>query len=99
MNNVKEIVRSVLTDEPATRNDDALLYYKVARQIVPDVGCKSFLTVMCNMKALGLPQMETVRRHRQKAQQLYPELAADANTEAARELEQDKYLQIARMTS
>lgn len=76
---VKSIVRKVLTEHPATRGDDNALYYKVckehAAQIGVDIRTLHFSTVFLG-NPLGFPRFESVVRLRRFVQKESPELQA-----------------------
>jgi hypothetical protein len=76
----KSIVLEILAKDPASRNSDNHLFVQVLNEIARDnginVGSMSFAYVINNLKKLGFPQFETVRRTRQKAQAENPELKA-----------------------
>ena len=99
MEHMKEIVKNIMECDLRARKDDSYLYLQVAKHIDPSFAQKSFADVMYNMRVYGLPPFETVRRYRQRLQSLNPDLAADGNTEASREIEKEKYIKIARMNA
>lgn len=83
-----EIVKEILTEEPATRDDDYLLYsYILHKYGVPTQ--TSFSTIIVMIRKKRLPTLETVGRARRKAQELYPELRGTRKVQQAR-LEQTK---------
>lgn len=65
---ISDIVKTVLTEQPLTRNSDTTLYLAVCEKMNPDACRMSFATVFEHRKELGIPNMETVRRSRQKIQ-------------------------------
>ena len=92
MNNIKNIKRTqdlvkyFLETEPATRNSDDLLYFKICEHL--NKGCLHlpFQTVILNRSHFSLPPFESVRRARQKLQAAFPELAGSDKVEAQREV-------------
>lgn len=65
---VSKLVKQVLEEVPYTRNSDASLYLEVCRRVNPQACDMSFSTVFEHRKELGIPNMESVRRSRQKIQ-------------------------------
>lgn len=90
------IVKSILEAHKPSRNSDMVLYTKVVERINPVALDMPFFTVLVNIKNLGLPAFETVRRTRQKIQEACPELAADYDVEGHRILNEDIFLEYAR---
>lgn len=93
---VKKTVKAVLETDRRARNSDNYLYARVCNQFNPMVMNMSFGYVLDNMKDLGVPKFETVRRARQKAQEDFPELAADKDVEACRKVLETEYRNFAR---
>lgn len=85
---VKKTVKEIMARDKKARNDDMYLFYQVAKTLVPSVAGASFEEAFKNH---DIPKMETVTRARRWVQEYYPELAADVNVEAARELEEENY--------
>ena len=73
---ISDIVKTVLREEPYTRESDTALYLAVCKRINPDACNMSFSTVFEHRKELGIPNMETVRRSRQNLQSKYESLRA-----------------------
>lgn len=99
MSNLKkttEVVKHYLTERPETRNDDDILYGYVCEDFNRDAITLPFCVVMSNRKKLGIPPFESVRRCRQKLQEQNEHLRADADIEAIRMVEEDKYKNYAR---
>lgn len=67
-------VVSALTEYPETRGDDNLLIVKVDSILNPAVTDMPYGLVMSNRSHFGLPSCESIRRSRQKAQEVKPEL-------------------------
>lgn len=90
MNNLKNItklVKSILEENPQTRNSDSYLYFKVIEHVAK---MKGIDTRTLNVRDFWLcwhsafPKTETVRRTRQKLQATFPELAACESVQLAR---------------
>lgn len=100
LRNTKNLVREALRVSKKARNSDDYLYYLVCKSIMQTEGYKidqmSFQRVMLKRKEYGLPGYETVRRTRQKCQQEYPDLRADADVEAERVIREEAYREFAR---
>ena len=73
---VKNVVKTILTEYPQTRNSDNLLYLTVIETIGKGNVEKPISEILLNLEELGLPCFETVRRTRQKLQVEFPELQA-----------------------
>lgn len=100
LNNTTELVKSVLKLHPQARNSDNYLYYTVCKIIGRrngiDVDSMSMPRFFLHLKQWGFPQFESVRRARQKIQAECPELAADANVEDGRMLNEEAFREYAR---
>lgn len=81
LNNTKIIVQSLLETDRKTRNSDSYLYLRIIQIIADEKGIYleniSVPFFLENMRELGFPPFETVRRTRQKLQAENPLLAAD----------------------
>lgn len=87
---IRDLVKEILKNYPETRNSDSALYSKVVEQLNKSALDKPFGEVMANLKEMGLPGFETVRRSRQKIQELYEELkACDVVQDYRTELEEE----------
>lgn len=73
---IRKLVKEILKTEPETRNSDSALYSKVVEKLNKSALDRPFGEVMANLKAMGLPGFETVRRTRQKLQEIDPDLKA-----------------------
>ncbi len=93
---ITKIVEHYLTERPETRGNDDLLYGYVCEDFNRDAITLPFCVVMSNRKSLGIPPFESVRRCRQKLQEHNEHLRADADTEAIRMVEEEKYRNYAR---
>lgn len=96
LKNTTNIVKDILTRCPDTRSSDDLLYIKVCERINAICINMPFKDVMLKRKSFELPAFESVRRSRQKIQALHPELAADADVEAQRILNEQTFRKFAR---
>ena len=102
MNNLKAvsyIVKAILEEDKQARNSDSYLYLKVLDHIAHRDGI--FLAGMPvpyfleNMKFLGFPPFESVRRTRQKIQAKIPELAASQQVQEMRKECEAEYMDYA----
>lgn len=91
-------VRRLMIEKPETRNNDGLLTALVDIDINPAVANMTYLEVMSNRAALGLPPCESTRRSRQKAQETTPGLASDRRIRKLREEMQEEMEEFARTT-
>lgn len=76
---VSTIVKAILSQEPAARNNDNVLYLRVLQHVSDrksiDLKSMTVPVFLLRMTDYGLPGFETVRRSRQKVQADNPELA------------------------
>lgn len=97
---ITNIVRVFLETVPKTRNSDSYLYLKVIEYVSKVEGfALSHMTVSCfleHMDEYGFPPFESVRRTRQRLQQIYPELAAADSVRAMRHEKEAMYLEYVR---
>lgn len=93
LNQLKDIVEEILINDEKARKDDNYLILKVVEKLHPEQVEKSFDEVMLNAKKNRI-NFESIRRCRQKVQQLYPELK-DFNTATKRQNEIERYLNFA----
>lgn len=89
---IKPIVEAVLVEDKRARNDDHYLYCKVIGRLYPELMTRSFVETF---SSTSVPRFESVRRARAKIQAQFPELSADADTEAARMLKEEEYKRFA----
>lgn len=96
LTNVTQLVRTILTDTPETRDDDYLLWLESIQRVarnnnIPDIS--KIMTVGDYLKIAKYSQMphyESVSRARRRLQEKYPELRGSSETQSARaELEQE----------
>lgn len=85
------LVKEILKDVPATRDNDMLLYYHVVLEIDRTVLKIPFYNVILDLKGHGLPSIETVGRARRKLQRAYPELAGSDKASAIRTVQEGKF--------
>lgn len=91
-----DLVKQQLESNPATRNNDALLYCRVCEQINGGATCNPFWYVLENLKEFELPSFETISRCRRKLQHDFPELAANAAVTYFRKTKQEEFRDFAR---
>ena len=103
MENLKtthNLVKRILEQIPETRNSDVILYYRVAEHIGltkgVDILSKPFGMVLCDLKKLGLPTIDSVGRARRKVQEQYPHLQGKKKVKDAREVLELEYRKYAR---
>lgn len=89
--NVYERVTRIMKTEPETRDNDGLLIALFDMQLNPAVQYMPYIQVMEKRQVLGLPSCESIRRARQKAQELHPELKA---SKAAADARLDKRIEV-----
>lgn len=92
----QDIVKEILETNELARNSDMALYVKVCEKVNPAVLSKPFWVVLVSLKEYNLPNIETVRRTRQKLQAAYPELSGNANVEGQRTLNEEAFRNYAR---
>lgn len=80
---VEETTYKVLNSNNLARKDNFLLVMEVYKEIQPDIGSMSFVSVMQNHKKMGLPSFETVVRTARKLREKYPFLS-DKNMQKIR---------------
>lgn len=85
LKNTTELVKVILRDYPMARDSDNYLYIRVMKELNPDTCNMPFAQVMLNLKELGLPCYETVRRSRAKIQSEHPELKGTKRVQEVRE--------------
>ena len=84
LSTVKLLVQSLLETDYKTRSSDSYLYLRVIQVIADERGIYleniSVPYFLENMREMGFPGFETVRRARQKLQAENPELSANGFT-------------------
>ena len=97
---ISDLVHELLINDPACRNSDDLLYWRIAQIIGKNNGFEvsqmSAYELLFRRKEYGLPSPEGVGRARRKVQELNPELRADDTVEAFREVLEEEYRAYAR---
>jgi len=91
--NISDKVKGLLESEPATREDDKFLWYKVCTLISHDYECMSFLEAIKDSRT---PTPESVRRARQKICESRPDLKGSTRIQTARAEMEEEYLEYAR---
>jgi hypothetical protein len=98
--NLQPIVFRHLEANAETRNSDTILYLEVLRELCAkkgiDVDTMTVPTLLNNLRTLHLPTSESVGRARRKLQNKFPELRADDDVEAFRELNEEDMRRYAR---
>ena len=96
-----ELVHELLINEPACRNSDNILYWRVLQVIgyqkKIDVSKMSVPALLFHMRDYGIPSIESVGRARRKIQEHNPELRADDTVEAYREVLEEEYRRYAKL--
>lgn len=88
--NVYQLVKEILTTEPATREDDYLLWLRVIQIVAERNNIHDFTKTMrvesflLMTKFSRFPNFESVSRTRRKAQEENPELRAGVDARRAR---------------
>lgn len=92
LNTYKAVIKDLLTDYPRLRGNDRRLYLAVLWKMgYPlDVSIRDFFNDD------SFPNYESIRRCRQKTQEENPELLPDKETQEARRLAEEEYLEFAR---
>lgn len=76
MSNITDLIEDALEENEHLRDCDSLLYTFICGRINPLAMNMSFRIIMEDLKAFGLPSIETVTRLRRKIQSERPELRA-----------------------
>ena len=96
---ISAIVKSILSQDVASRNDDNYLYLRVLQTISSrkgiDLQSMTVPAFLMGMKRYGLPGFETVRRSRQKVQADNPELAGSEAVRRKRSKQETVYREFA----
>lgn len=94
---IHNMVKAMLIKYPETRSSDELLQSRVIETYYgKDYLWQPYIMTLQNTH---LPKIESVGRARRKCQELYPELAAEADTEAARTLKEEEFKDYAKRNS
>jgi hypothetical protein len=94
--NTAELVKEVLTESEDARNSDMILYLQVCEKLNPDALKLPFWLVLLNLKGHKLPNIETVRRTRQKLQVEFPELVGSERIQSIRADREKEFREYAR---
>jgi len=89
LSDLRKVVETILINDVDARKDDNYLILRVIEILHPAEADKSFSDVMLNAKKNSI-NFESIRRARQKVQELYPELK-DKETAQARSHAIDSY--------
>lgn len=89
LKHVTKIVKAIMEEDEQARNSDSFLYLKVldfyGERNGIDIKSMSISNFLLNLRELGFPPFESVRRARQKIQAAFPNLAACGKVVAMRE--------------
>ena len=100
LNKISDLVHEILIKEPACRNSDNILYWRVLQTIGSrkgiDVANMSVPALLFHMREYGLPSIESVGRARRKIQEHNPELGADDTVEGYRMLLEEEFREYAK---
>ena len=88
---IRNLVFDILEQDPNARNSDMYLYLRVCETLNASAIDKPFGEVLANLQDLGLPCFETIRRTRQKLQEIYPKFAACDTVQDFRTLEEIRF--------
>ena len=94
MNNITREVFSILMKSEKAREDDMFLYCKIAE--ARECAHKPLADVLLNLKEFDMPPFETVRRSRQKVQEMRPDLKPGAEAQMIRDRLEEEYRDFAR---
>ena len=90
-----DLVKKILEQRPETRNSDMALYIALAQHMESEKGVniteRPFCYVICNLKKLGLPTIESVGRARRKIQEQCPHLQSEKKVKKMRDEKEEEY--------
>lgn len=90
-----DLVKKILEQRPETRNSDMSLYIALAQHMESEKGVniteRPFCYVICNLKKLGLPTIESVGRARRKIQEQCPHLQSEKKVKKMRDEKEEEY--------
>lgn len=92
---VEPLVKSILEENVAARNDDFILITEVYYRLVPQCIKLSFGMVMLGHKELKLPSIASITRSRRKLQRNYEYLRPNNDVASARADEEKEYIDYA----
>lgn len=99
---VSALVKNILIESEQARNSDNVLYLLVlkfyAERKGVNLNCVNVCDFLSYLDHKVFPAFETVRRSRQKVQEVYPELAATENVGRRRASKQQEYRNFANGT-
>lgn len=95
LDDIRSKVEYLLEKYPDTRDNDEILYIRLAECISADTGkvVESFYKMLSKS---GLPKIETVSRCRRKAQEMYPDLKGSVSARERRGKNRAIYEEFAR---
>ena len=88
---VSKVVYRLLCEDAKTRDDDVYLYLQVCKHFDAEALSEPFGRVLSSLRDYNLPPFETVRRSRQKNQELHPELSASEEVKKIRDKKKKEY--------
>lgn len=94
-----KLVKVILEQDKRARNSDNYLYYKVIEYVAEARGLDTRNINICDFWLQwywAFPNVETVRRSRQKIQRLHPELRASQRTKVLRAAQEREFRAYAR---
>lgn len=96
MKHTYNTVLNILRECPEARDDDNILIVKVDTVLNPAVNDMPYSLVMLNRKQFGLPSCETIRRSRQRAQELNADVRASNKAKSIRKIHEEEVLDFVR---
>ena len=96
MKKLAVLVKEILEKDVCARNSDLLLYWEVLCEVNPAAINATVGQFLGRFEDFNVPTIESVGRARRKVQELHPELRAQSKVEAARMLEEEKYIAFSR---
>jgi hypothetical protein len=94
---MSELVEELLVKDEKCRNSDAYLYFQVlatvSKQKGIDINNMTVPEFLLKMHGNALPIFETIRRTRQKVQEMHPELSACETVKQFRAENETEYLE------
>ena len=91
LKHIETTVRYILETEPATRNDDNLLYIKACLFYNSSVDKFPFGTVFTNARMFDIPSYKSIERARRKLQAKYEHLKSSQTMKEYRAEEELRY--------
>jgi predicted HAD superfamily hydrolase len=92
---MSELVEELLIKDEKCRNSDAYLYFQVldtvSKQKGIDINNMTVPEFLLKMHGNALPIFETIRRTRQKVQELHPELCPSDNAKLIRKKKESEF--------